>query len=337
MNKNHFFFIIYFSLSICLITSCSDEEDRLKIDVDHIKIDLNIDRMEQDLFDNSKTPEEKHQFLIKKYGLLYESFFAEMIRSGNPYSPESPEILNAFINDTYIKSIIKDLNSEFKDFTPYEIELTKVFKHYKYYFPDSTIPTITTFFSYFNSNVLETDNRLGIGIDMYLGKNNSIVKKLQEIPQYLKNKMEKEFLVSDAMYGFLQNRFYNPTGNDLISIIIEKGLVLYLLKAMMPEAPEHILCCYTKDEYSWCINNEKEIWEYLADHELIYSKDQRTINNYITIGPTTKGHLNSPSRIGAWLGFQIIKDHVNKHNLEVLDLLKEKNVRTILKSYNPYE
>ena len=49
------------------MNSCSYEEDRLKVNVDHIKVDLNIDRMEQDLFDSSKPPKEKHQYLIPQF------------------------------------------------------------------------------------------------------------------------------------------------------------------------------------------------------------------------------------------------------------------------------
>ncbi len=326
-------------MGLIILSSCNPSSDNLNIDISNIQVDLTFDRMEKDIFDTTKDPKLKHQQLLSKYGLLYESFFAEMIRGGNPYTPEAPGILNAFINDTYIKSIIEALNSKFKDFTPYEIEITKAFKHFKYYFPNSNLPTITTFFSYFNSNVFETDDRLGIGIDMYLGKDNPIVKKLPGnlTPQYLKNKMENKFLVSNVMYGFLHNRFFNPTGNDFISIIIEKGKVLYLLKAMLPETPDHILMCYSENDLQWCYKNEIKVWEHLVDQNLIYSKDTKSIADFTSDGPFTRGLENSPARVGEWIGYQIVNDYVKENNIEVLDLLKEKNARTILKSYNPNE
>ena len=338
MFKNFIIFIIL-TINFILYSSCDSHTDHLNIDVSKIQIDLTFDRMEQDLFDTTKDPKLKHQELLSKYGLLYEFFFAEMIRGGNPYTTEAPDILNAFVNDTYIQSIIKAVNAEFKDFSPYEIELTKAFKHFKYYFPDSKIPAITTFFSYFNSNVYETEGRLGIGIDMYLGKDNSIVKKLPGdlTPQYLKNKMENKYLVANAMYGFLHNRFYNPTENDFISIIIEKGKVLYLLKAMLPETPDHILMCYSENDIAWCNKNEIKVWEHLVDQTLIYSKDAKSIADFTSDGPFTRGLENSPARVGEWMGYQIVNDFVNENNIEVLDLLKEKNAKTILKSYNPNE
>ena len=48
------------------MNSCSYEEDRLKVNVDHIKVDLKIDRMEKDIFENSKTSKAKHQYLLSR-------------------------------------------------------------------------------------------------------------------------------------------------------------------------------------------------------------------------------------------------------------------------------
>jgi len=321
------------------MVSCNDEPDSLKIDVDHIKVDLDIDRMEQDIFDNSRNSEEKHQFLLKKYDKLYQYFFAYIIDGGDPFSPNSPDRLHTFTHDSTMNLFYSELKKEFNKFDQYDKELTNAFKHYKYYFPDSTIPKITTFYSNFEQKVLDIDDRLAIGIEMFLGKNNSLIQLLPNMyPQYVKNKMEKKYLTSNVMYAFLINRFYEPLGNDFISNILAYGKVIYLLKAMMPEIPENILMSYSKDEQHWCVKNENNIWEYIVDQELLYSKNSKIINNFINEGPSTKGLPNdSPSKTGIWLGFQIIKDHVKKQNLDIMDLLKEKNINIILKSYQPNE
>ncbi len=321
------------------MTSCSEEPNRLIVDVEHIKVDINIDRMEQDLFDNSKNKEKKHQFLLTKYGTLYQYFFSNIIGAGNPFSPNSPDRLHTFTQDSTMNLFYSELKREFKNFNIYNLELTNAFKHYKYYFPDSTIPKITTFYSNFEQKVLDIDDRLAIGIEMFLGKDNSLIMLLpNKYPQYVKNKMEKKFLTANVMYGFLFNRFYEPLGDDLISNIIAYGKIIYLLNAMLPEVSENILMSYSTHEQAWCSKNENNIWEHLVDQELLYSKDQKTINNFIGDGPSTKGLPNdSPSRSGIWLGLQLIKDHVKENNLDIKELLKEKNVQTILKSYNPNE
>ena len=339
MLKNIFFFIISFSITTCVMNSCSYEEDRLKVNVEHIKVDLNIDRMEKDLFENHKNPINKHQYLIKKYDKLYQYFFAYIIGAGDPFSNNSFERLNEFTQDSTMNLFYLEMKKGFNDFSIYSKELTDAFKHYKYYFPDSTIPKVTTFYSNFEQKVLDIDDRLAIGIEMFLGKNNSLIQQLPNTyPQYVKDKMEKKYLTANVMYGFLMNRFYESMGNDFISNILTYGKVLYLLKAMTPESPEHIIMTYSKNELDWCKKNENNIWEHIVDQEILYSKNTKIINDFITEGPTTKGlPKDSPSRVGIWLGYQMIKDHVQKNDLDISNLLKEKNINTILKSYNPNE
>ena len=339
MLKNIFFFIISFPISLFVMNGCSYDEDRLKVNVDHIKVDLKIDRMEKDLFENHKNPIDKHQYLIKKYDKLYQYFFAYIIGAGDPFSNNSFERLNEFTQDSTMNLFYLEMKKGFNDFSIYSKELTDAFKHYKYYFPDSTIPKVTTFYSNFEQKVLDIDDRLAIGIEMFLGKNNSLIQQLPNTyPQYVKDKMEKKYLTANVMYGFLMNRFYESMGNDFISNILTYGKVLYLLKAMIPESPEHIIMTYSKNELDWCKKNENNIWEYIVDQEILYSKNTKIINDFITEGPTTKGlPKDSPCRVGIWLGYQMIKDHVQKNNLDISNLLKEKNINTILKSYNPNE
>lgn len=321
------------------MNSCSYEEDRLKVNVDHIKVDLKIDRMEKDLFENSKNAKSKHQFLLKKYDKLYQYFFGFTIGAGDPFATNSHGRLNEFTQDSTMNLFYNEISKHFKDFSKYKYQLTEAFKHYKYYFPDSTIPKVTTFYSNFEHKVLEIDDRLAIGLEMFLGKENALIKQLPNIyPQYLKNKMENQFLVSNVIYGFLYNRFYESLGNDFISNILSYGKVIYLLEAMLPESAKHILMTYTKEELDWCIKNETNIWEYIIDQEILYSKDAKIIHNFTSEGPTTKGlPSESPSRVGVWIGYQIIKDYMIKNNTELTALLIEKNINNILKSYQPNE
>ena len=326
--------------AIAFLCACSDNTYNLNVNVSHIDVDLTIDRMEQDLFDRSKSSEKNHEYLLKKYNILYQGFFTYMINAGDPFSSQAPDRLNAFTNDSIMNLFNQALNKNFTDFEPFKKELTTAFKHYKYYFPDSTIPIITTFYSNFNSKFFETSDRLGIGIDYYLGKDDSLVKLLptNQIPQYQKDKMERKYLTADVMYGFLHNRFYEPMGNDFISNMSSFGKILYLLNAMMPETPDHIKLNYTEQEEQWCINNEFNIWKVMINENMIYSTDHKKIRDFTSDGPFTKGlQQESPSRVGAWIGLQIIKDYAKTNDLKLLDVLKEKNIQKILKSYKPNE
>ena len=150
--------------------------------------------------------------------------------------------------------------------------------------------------------------------------------------------MKSDFLVTDVMHCFLHNRFYSSLGDDFISKIIALGKIMYLIEVMTPSLDENLKFRYSKDELAWCKNNEMNIWKLIVNGNLLYSKDKKEINPFISESPFTKGlPQESPSKVGVWLGYKIVKDYVEANCVDVLDLHLEKNVRKILKSYKPNE
>ena len=80
------------------------------------------------------------------------------------------------------------------------------------------------------------------------------------------------------------------------------------------------------------------IWKRLINEKLLYSKDKKKIAQFTANAPFTKGlPEESPSMVGVWIGWQMVRDYVAENDVSVLDLLAEKDVRKILKSYNPDE
>ena len=113
---------------------------------------------------------------------------------------------------------------------------------------------------------------------------------------------------------------------------------MYLLDAVLPGFEDHIKMKYTKEELDWCIKNEFNIWKVIVDENMIYSKNQNKIRKFTDEGPFTKGlPSESPSRVGTWIGLQIVRDHAKINCLNPIDIIKEKNIQTILKSYKPDE
>lgn len=319
------------------ISGCS--ENKLEIDTSNITVSLEVERMEIDLFNSNMQSTEKHQILQQKYGDLYTIFFESMLREGSIHDPMAPTYLQKFVENEDMQAINSSIQSKFADFGKYQTELNEAFKRYRYYFPDSTLPKIVTFYSNFNSNIFPINNTLGIGLDMYLGPESEIVSKISTelLPQFIKNKMKEEYLVSDAMKFWLFNRFYQE-GSDFLSTIIATGKIMYLLDAMLPTTEDRIKMDYAQTDIDWCQQNESNIWKNIVDNDILYSKDQKVIMQYITDGPFTKGlPEDSPSRVGFWLGWQMVRDYMNKSDVSVVDLLAEKNDRKILKEYNPNE
>jgi hypothetical protein len=330
---------IFTALFLLSLFGC--KSDHLDVDISSIKVGIEVKRMEQELFQTeSNNTNEKHSQLLEKYGSLYQLFFENMLGEGSVHDPMASTYLEQFIGNKDMQTFYLEIDTKFNDFSAYETDFVDAFKHYKYYFPDSTIPTIVTFYSNFNANAFPIGKQLGIGLDMYLGTENEIVKSIPtaSLPQFIKDKMDSKFLVADGLKYWLYNRFFEEDNQDFLAEIISSGKIMYLMDALLPNKSDAIKMGYTEEELTWCEKSEVQIWEILINEELLYSKDQKKIAQFTTNGPFTKGlPEESPSMVGIWIGWQMVKDYVEDNGASVLDLLAETNHRKILKSYNPNE
>ena len=216
LNKDLIILLLTLSLFSCAT-------DPLDIDTSSIEVEINVRRMEQELFQpESNNIIETHDYLLEKYGSLYQLFFENMLGEGSVFDPMASSYLEKFIGNQDMQNFYNEINTKFHDFNVYENEFRDAFKNYKYYFPDSTIPEIVTFYSNFNANAFPLENRLGIGLDMYLGSENEIVKSIPtaSLPQFIKDKMDSTFLVADGIKYWLFNRFFEDNNPDFLAEII---------------------------------------------------------------------------------------------------------------------
>ena len=321
--------ILLTPLLTLILFSCAS--DPLNVDTSSIEVEIKVERMEQELFrPESNSSKENHHYLLEKYGALYQLFFESMLGEGSVNDPMASTYLEKFMENKDMQNFYLEIDTKFNDFSAYETEFIEAYKHYKYYFPDSTIPEIITFYSNFNANAFPLGNQLGIGLDMYLGTDNEIVKSIPtaSLPQFIKDKMDSKFLVADGIKYWLFNRFFEEDNHNFLAEIISSGKIMYLMDAILPNKSDAIKMGYTEEEITWCKTNELNIWEILINEELLYSKDKKKIAQFTTNGPFTKGlPEESPSMVGIWIGWQMVKDYVENTGVSVVDLLAETNHR----------
>lgn len=333
------FLKLLFSITITFVfLSC--DENRLDVDVSEVDVNTDFNRLDIELM---STPVDslsgKHILLANKYNKLYEAFVEVMLREGNVYDSLTIVGLKRFISNKDIKLVFSEIANKFPKTQFHKEDFDNAFKHYMYYFPKDTIPLVVGYYSNFNAKALMFDSILAVGLDMYLGTENDIVKRIpvSNIPQYFKNKMEPEYLVADALKIFLLNKHYKYIGDDFLSTIVSLGKIMYMLEATMPETQKRNLITYSELEYNWCEDNEKEIWGYVIKEQLLFANDQDKINNFISEGPNTKGlPAEAPSRVGIYLGWQMVKDFMNDNpDISIQEMLVEEDSKKILKYYKP--
>ncbi len=316
-------------VNFLLIISISCNKNPLNIDVSEVKVNLEINRFEHDLF-SQKTLNIDN--LKQKYGVFYQDFTERVIRIGASNNPSTNYQLTKFITNTDVLKVKKDVAKQYADFSEYKNDLTLAFKHYKYYFPSKSIPKIITYVSGFNYAIITDKNYLGLGLDMFLGKNYDAYGKLG-IPKYKASNMDSKHLVASAMLAWISTEFEMQDNNaNLLSEMIQQGKLLYLLDALMPEEDNFIKINYTPTQYKWCKKNAKQVWFYFIDNKLLYTKKNADIIKYMGESPFISGFPDgSPGRIGHWQGWQIVKAYMkNNPKITIKKLMNEKNAQRIL-------
>jgi hypothetical protein len=324
---------------MALITvSC--HRNPLKIDVSDIDINLNIKRLDLDLFkitpDNSKV---KIPELQKEYGKFFDAYNENIIGLGNPSDSLYPTYLNSFLTDSMrIQSVLK-IDSVFNDLTVIRKKLEDGFKHYRYYFPQNTVPQIITILSGFNQSVALNNEAIGISLDNYLGSDCTFYTMLG-VAKYKKENMHSGKIPFDVLYSWAISEFeFDDSKTTLIANMIYYGKMLYFLDAMFPDEPDHLKIGYQPEKLEWCIRNEPGMWTYLIEHKLLFNSERMNIVRFIGAAPFTSTFTNeSPGRTGIWLGWQIVRQYMKKNpNVTLPSLMTENDDQKILNDsgYSP--
>jgi hypothetical protein len=334
---------IVYSLSfIVLLFLSSCHHNPLDIDVSKINVPpVKIERLECDMF--SMPPDSVNQYtpkMLKKYGAFYTNFVTGFINDGGIMDSSYAIGLKHFITDRDMRNTYDSCEKTYPDLSFLEDGLTEAFKHFHYYFPDMPLPKVLTVMSGYNYGLIYYDTTLAISLEMYLGSNNTYYTMLG-FPHFKTMHMTKDYMLCDAVYGWLESVFKSTEDNpDLLSQIVHEGKVMYLLDAMLPKVNDTIKIHYTKNQLAWCKGNEFNMWAYIIREKLLYTTDLSNTAKLTDDGPFTSyfNHDLSPSRTGFWLGWQIVRTYMkNNPDVTLPRLMAEKSADKILKEsgYKP--
>ena len=222
------------------------------------------------------------------------------------------------MKDTNELALFKESQKLYADFSTEQEQLDDLFKHIKYYYPQFDEPktiTILTNVDYEN-NVILADSLLFISLDIFLGKDSEIY---DDFPNYIKQNYTKEHLIV-AVAEKLVNLFIPPLSNkNLVARMVQEGKELALAQAFLPNTEEHEIIGYTEEQLYWAELSETEIWKYFVQNEMLYDSNAQLAERFIDDAPFSKFFLEidqeSPGRIGAWFGWQIVQSYLNNNNV----------------------
>ncbi len=332
--------VLVFSLiAIVFLNSCTN--NKFKIDVSDYKTDIKVKRFDSELFKFNK---DSSLFYIGKYqkefGDFYELYNSEVFQISLPENADYSENLYGFVQYWKINQIDVFIKKEFPDFKEEEKQINDAYSHYKYYFPKKNIPAFYTFFSAFGLSIITSDSIVGIGLDKYLGPKYSELYEKAQWNNYQQKRMRREMIVVDIMHAQAINDFpYQEEKGNLLENMIYEGKIQYFLNCMLPETADSLKWRYTSKQMKWAEENQKNIWNYLAEQKLLFSSDKLEIKKYVGDAPfTTPFSDKSAPRAASYIGYKIVEKFMeNNSNISLEDLMKMNDSRKILtqSKFNP--
>ncbi len=335
MMKNSFYFI---SVFVVLVSAC--QFNRKGPDVSHIDMEVVPQLFFVDLFEMNEAdlPAEINT-LSDKYGSYLDAYSQQIIKIGSPSHPEYPNHIKSFLDYEDNHDVYEACKKQYGNTQSLSQELTKAFQHYKYYFPEASIPAIYLHTSYFNQSIAMDSAWLSISVEKYLGADCEFYEWLS-IPKYLRRKMVPEKVVPDVMKAMVLGNFSLQMKNeDVLSRMIAQGKLQYFVKQMMPDIQDTLLFDYSKQQMKWCDQHEADIWASMVEQKHLYNTDRMVIQKYVGDSPFTY-YLgqDSPGKAAVYIAYKIIESYMsNNPEMDLIALLNNKDAHEILRAshYRP--
>lgn len=324
--------IIYIFILILLLISC--KRNPLKVDISNIQTDVEIVRFEEELFSLPLQDSLSELYELRtQYPEFFDLFTWRIINIGGIEEDYFPKAIGEFITNDMVLEAKADAEKVFDDFSYIADALKKSFKYYQYHFPEKELPVIYTMVSGFNQSIVTAENLIAVSLDKYLGRDYEYYQQLNTIPLYKIKNMHPQKIVSDVAYAWGVTEFdETPHTTTLLDNIIYQGKIMYLVDAMLPELHDSLKIGYTSEELEWCYDNEPQMWNHLVENKLLFTNKRMEILRFINDGPYTTGFpIESPSRSGVWIGWQIVRQYMKKHKeVTVPELMANTNYQQIL-------
>ncbi|WP_430810922.1 MULTISPECIES: gliding motility protein GldB [unclassified Carboxylicivirga] len=324
-------FILFIGLMGITLTGCKFGTS--SPDVNHVELRVQPQAFFIDLFEIDETHLASDiDSLSAQYGSYLDAYSQQIINIGSPNHPQYPERLKHFLNYEENREVYAACKAQYGNTATLQDDLEEAFRHYKYYFPEATIPTVYLHTSYFNQSIAMDSSWLSVSVEKYLGAD-CIFYEWLAVPKYLRRKMSPEKMVPDVMKAMALGNFsFAMKNEDLISNMLSQAKVLYFIKQMIPTINDTLLFDYSPDELRWCRKNEAAIWASMVEQKHLYNTERMLIQKYVGDSPFTY-HLGqeSPGRAAVFIAYKIIEAYLHEHpELTLSDLIEQRDAHAIL-------
>jgi len=297
-------------------------------DVSGIKVPLTQLHFEQDFFAIDTNQLEKSiSALDKKYPGFTTVFLSNILAL-------MPQTESADLKSFYraYQPLYKQSNAIFKEQEKQSQKIKEGLQYIKHYFPNYSLPTqLISFIGPINSfGSILTEDAIAIGLQLFMGKDHPLYTSEEGqalYPAYISRKFEPAYIPVSAMNNIVLDMYPEQlSGKPLIAQMVELGKRIYVVDHLLPALSDSLIIGYSSKQLEACMNNEKNIWSFFIQNDLLYKSDPQLVREYVTEGPFTQAFgKESPGNIGQFLGWQIVKNWMKKNKQVNFDSLMKKD------------
>ncbi|MBW1656989.1 gliding motility lipoprotein GldB [Flavobacterium quisquiliarum] len=298
-----------FAVVLCLFFLSCGQKSKVEKEVEEIPVDVKVERFDKVFFETK--PED-----LAKIKKQYPFFFP----AGN-----DDNVWLQKMQEPIWREVYDEVQKKYGNFEPVREEFNNLFQHVKYYFPKTKIPKVITVIGEmdYNAKAIYADSLVIVALELYLGKEH----KFYEFPNYLKQNFEEKQIMPDVVSSFSYRNISNSVDKSLVSKMIFEGKQLYAKDLLLPNYTDAEKMGYTPEQIKWCEENEAYMWRYFIENEMLYSDDQKLTSRFIAPAPFSKFFLeidnDSPGRVGAWIGWQMVRSYMkNNSDVSLAELFK---------------
>ncbi len=331
--------ILKYLLVFALIIGCSkknkdqNKSERWNVDVSGIGVNVEVTDISQDFYNL--------QLLVSEFRKKYP-FYLDVNFPDEGYEKQRRDTTEQNI---YAQIKQKINNEKIKN------DLSNLFRHIKYYYPEFKEPKVFLYSSFAQDNLapvtyIPTQNYLFIATDCFLGYGNKYYD-MMKIDRYLQVNMDQKYLPSKVAKVIIDTQGWiskELTTQSFVSQMIYQGKGLILQDAFLPEVEDQYKIGYTKEQISWARSNEFEIWNFFIQNNYVFSDDVSLGDRFLSVAPFSKFYneadAKSPGQIGNWVGWQICRKYLEENpKVTLQDFIKNPNHEEIFakSKYKPQE
>ena len=312
---------------MALLAACGQNDKSCAPDpaVANVSAPVQLERLEKPFF-QIKNDGDAKRFLVDHP--LFANQFLQ--RRQFPSDDMLAATLTRLATNPGLQQLGRQTDSTFQDSETLKTGLEGMFKHIRYNFPDFRVPPVKTFVSGLSQDMFVNDSLMVLGLDFFVGDK---ARYRPNVPEYILRRYRPEYVLPTAALAISsKNNKKELTNQTMLGEMVQYGKSLYFAERVLPCTADSLLIGYTDKELQGVYFNEGKIWAHFLDKKLLYNTAPFTVQKYVGERPNIPEiDKTCPGRIGAWVGWQIVRKYMAEHpNVTLAQLMADKNPQHIL-------